>query len=270
MIPTEAQIETFRRDGVVKVERAVDEHWIDALTADAERELAAPGEWLSDTNPGATVDRLFTSRYRWQHEPVIDSFIHTSGVAELAARLMGSDSARFYFDHLLVKEPQTTAPTPWHQDLPYWPFLGRQIGSVWVALTSATVTGSSLEFVRASHDWNKVFIPTAFAGQSDWLDDFAGGEPCPDIEAARDDYDIVGFEVEPGDALVFSAWTVHGSPGNAEDSRRVAFSTRWLGDDTVWQPHPGCDPTVDPATVSVAPGAYPADDARFPLVWSAA
>ncbi|MEM7478182.1 MAG: phytanoyl-CoA dioxygenase family protein, partial [Planctomycetota bacterium] len=40
---------------------------------------------------------------------------------------MDSASARFYFDHLFVKQPGTDNPTPWHQDAPYWPFRGRKI-----------------------------------------------------------------------------------------------------------------------------------------------
>ena len=92
------------------------------------------------------------------------------------------------------------------------------------------------------------------------------GEKMPDVEANRADYDIMGFDVEPGDALFFSSWIIHGSPGNAGDHRRVALSTRWLGDDAVWYPHAGCDPIVsDDDTIAVA-GEYLADDNRFPLI----
>ena len=42
-----------------------------------------------------------------------------------------------------------------------------------------------------------------------------------------------------GDCLVFSALTVHGSGGNTTMThRRAALSTRWLGDDAVWDPRP--------------------------------
>ena len=33
---------------------------------------------------------------------------------------MGSETARLFHDHLLVKEPRTAQPTPWHQDQPYY------------------------------------------------------------------------------------------------------------------------------------------------------
>lgn len=265
---SDEQQQTFVRDGVVKIPKAVDPDRTTAVLALADEQLQRPGDWISDTNPGERTNRLFTTRYLWRDEPTVADFIQTSGVAKLAATLMGSSSARFYFDHLLVKEPATEAPTPWHQDIPYWPFLGSQICSVWVACTGATVAESSLEFVRGSHRWDKYFAPEAFDGEKNWTADF-DGEKIPDIASNRDDYDIVGFDVEAGDAIAFSSWIVHGAPGNAGPNRRVALSTRWLGDDATWAPHPGCDPTVTQADTTVEPGAYPADEDRFPLIFAA-
>ncbi|MDH3731564.1 MAG: phytanoyl-CoA dioxygenase family protein [Acidimicrobiia bacterium] len=262
------QREAFAADGVVKITQAVDASWVDRLLAVAQRELLEPGDWVSDTNPGGAADRMFSTRYLWRHDPTVRDFVFESGIAELVGDLVGSTSMRFYFDHLLVKEPDTSAPTPWHQDIPYWPFLGKQIASAWVALTPSTVAQSSLEFVRGSSNWDAYYAPESFdPTEAGWTADFEG-EKVPDIDAARADYDIVGFDVEPGDALIFSSWTLHGAPGNSGPNRRAAFSTRWLGDDARWSPHPGCDPIVRQRDVSVDPGAYPADDDRFPLAWS--
>lgn len=261
------QRETFARDGVVRIAGGIDPAWIDRLLAVADAQLAEPGTWVTDTNPGADVDRLFTTRYLWRHEPTIRDFVFESGIAGLVGELMDASSVRFYFDHTLVKEPATAAPTPWHQDIPYWPFLGDQIASAWVALSSATVEESSLEFVSGSHRWGNYYAPESFDGEKNWTADFEG-ERMPDIEAARSDYDIVGFDVEPGDVIVFSAWILHGARGNAGSKRRAALSTRWLGDDSRWAPHPGCDPTITQDDVTIQPGSHPDDDDVFPRVWS--
>ncbi|HCB34437.1 MAG TPA: phytanoyl-CoA dioxygenase [Acidimicrobiaceae bacterium] len=215
---------------------------------------------------------MFTTRYRWETNAAVSDFVRHSPIAPMAAALVGSPSVRFYFDHLLVKEPHTPDPTPWHQDIGYWPFLGRQIVSAWVPMTAAGVDDSSLEFVRGSHSWNAYYAPESFDGKAGWAEDFAG-EPMPDIAAARAEpdcpYEIVGFDVEPGDAIFFSAWTLHWSPGNSGERRRVALSTRWLGEDTTWFPHAGCDPTVTQDDTTAVPGEYPADDDRFPLIYDA-
>ncbi|MBR12682.1 MAG: phytanoyl-CoA dioxygenase [Acidimicrobiaceae bacterium] len=266
VLPNDDQLAAFEEDGVVHVPGAVDAAFVDEVLALADRQLAEPGPWVTDTGAEAVAGRLFTSRYLWRDDPVVRRFAFESGVAGLAAACLGSTTVRLYFDHLLVKEPGTASPTPWHQDIPYWPFRGRSICSVWVACTSSTVADSSLEFVRGSHRWDRYFAPKSFDGEPGWTDDFEG-EEVPDVEADRDAYDIVGFDVEPGDAIVFSAWAVHGSRGNDGSGRRVALSTRWLGDDAVWHPHPGCDPTVTQDDTVAVPGEYPADDDRFPTGW---
>lgn len=267
MTVTIEQRDTFAADGVVKIPGVIEPDRIEAVLELADRQLADPGAWITDTNPGRGTNRLFTTRYLWRDDEAMRSFVFDSGVASIAAQVMGASTVRFYFDHLLVKEPGTADPTPWHQDIPYWPFLGERICSVWVSCTETTVAESSLEFVRGSHRWGKYFAPKSFDGEANWTADFEG-EECPDIEADRDAYDIVGFDVQPGDAIVFSSWILHGAQGNAGDHRRVAISTRWLGDDATWSPHPGCDPTVTQAHTTAQPGTYPADDDRFPVGWS--
>lgn len=265
---TDEERHTYETDGVVKITQAVSPSWIETLLDVVEQEVAAPGPWITDTNPGAETDRLFTTRYQWRQDPTRRSFIFESGVAGLVGGLMSSSSARLYFDHLLIKEPDTEAPTPWHQDIPYWPFLGQKIASCWVALTPATVADSSLEFVRGSHLWGNYYAPKSFNPREEWQQGSTGIE-VPDIEADRSAFDVVGFDVEPGDALVFSSWILHGAPGNAGTNRRAAFSTRWLGDDASWHPHPSSDPIVTQEHVSIEPGEYPGDDDRFPAVWTA-
>ena len=177
---TDGQRRTYAEDGVVHVPGAVDTGLLAGIEVLVDRQLADPGPWVTDTGPEPAAGRLFTTRYLWRSETAVRSFVFGSGVAELAATLMGSASARFYFDHLLVKEPGTKSPTPWHQDIGYWPFLGSQICSVWVACTGAGVAESALEFVRGSHRWERYFAPESFTGESAWTADFVG-ERCPDI-----------------------------------------------------------------------------------------
>lgn len=268
---TDQELTAFQNDGVAFVPAAVDAVWVEKLLQVVDEELVNPGKWANDGNPGQKRDRMFTERYMWQDNTTINDFVFQSGCAALAAQAMAARQVRFYFDHLLVKEPETAAATPWHQDIPYWPFRGTQVCSIWLALTSTTVSESAMEFVRGSHLDGNYYRPEVFNAREDhpnaWAE--AGeGVPVPDIEGNRDDFDIIGYDVEPGDALIFSAWLLHGAPGNASTSkRRAALSTRWLGDDALWWPHAGSDPTVSSDDVSIQPGEYPADDAVFPLVW---
>ena len=270
---SEEEVASFRTNGVVKVSGAVDPSWIPELLTVADGQLTKPSKWVNDVNAGASENRLFTDRYLWRHNDVIHRFVHDSGCARLAAQAMGSNSARFYFDHLLIKKVNTPTITPWHQDAPYWPFRGKQIASIWLALTPVTVEGSGMEFIRGSHLDDVYYLPEVFGGADNKSGQWANeqrGVAVPDIDANREEYDIVSFDMAPGDALIFSAWILHGARGNSSSTQdRVALSTRWLGDDVLWDPREGVDPTVDPAQVLVDPGTPPRDNSFFPEIFSA-
>lgn len=290
---TATEVAHYQRHGVVLVKHAITSNWVNALNQVVDYQLAHPSQWVNDSQqtvlqtegsskemPQEAVsqkqetpkERLFTDRYLWRDNATIHDFVHHSGCAKLAAQAMQSETSRFYFDHLLVKEPGTKAATPWHQDIPYWPFQGTQVCSIWVALTPSTIEGSALEFVQGSHLGNKYYKALPFGeknAQKAWIGE-SQSEPVPDIDNNRDLYDIVGWDVEPGDALIFSAWTLHGARGNASSNqRRAAISTRWLGDNAIWQPHKGADPTVKQQDVAIQPGEAPHDDNVFPLIWCA-
>jgi len=270
---TADEIRQYQQDGVVPIRQAVDPEWVGKLLAFGQQQLNNPSELCNDGSPGAEKGRLFTDRYLWRSNALVYAYAKDSGCARLAAQAMQSQTARFHFAHFLIKKAETETPTPWHQDVPYWPFKGRQIASIWLALTPVTVAGSGMEFVRGSHRDQLMYLPEAFGASGKQKNTWTGtgeGAPCPDIEADRSQFDIIGFDLQPGDALLFSAWTLHGSPGNQSATQdRFAFSTRWLGDDAIWDPRPGTDPSVNPQEVRTVPGAHPDDNAIFPEFYAA-
>ena len=56
-------------------------------------------------------------------------------------------------------------------------------------------------------------------------------EKIPDIENNREDYEIISYECELGDAIAFNYATIHAAHGNNSNNRRRAFSVRFTGDD---------------------------------------
>ncbi len=266
-----AEIDAYQTEGVVLVEQCVDPIWITRMTAAIDARLATPGQWSQDTNPGATTGRFLHDRYLWPSVPAFRDFVFKSGVGELAAQAMRSSVARIYFDHVFVKEPNTEEEFFWHQDLPYWPFKGTQICSVWLSLTDVDLDSSGLEFVRGSHTWNKWYKPVVPGGGDGELGKWIGAsseEEIPDFNVERDGYEFLNFATRAGDALIFNTAIAHTSHGNhSPDRRRLALSTRWLGDDARWDPRPGTDPIVTADDVTLEAGAKATDDRAFPRVW---
>ena len=264
--------DAFHRDGVVLIRGALGPEWLSRLRAIIDSILEEPGPWIwiSDTgDQGRGAGRSLDARYLWRENDAVRSFVFDSGVAGLVGQAMGCEELRFYFDHWFVKEPGGKTSTPWHQDVSYWPFTGRQIASLWLPLTEVDRASSGLELVKGSHRWGKFYKPRRFVAsdhKSNWIHD-ADGETLPDIEAESDRHDIFSEPMQPGDALIFSAWIIHAAPSNASDRTRAAVSTRWLGDDVRWHPHPAADPSIRQENLTIEPGELARDDDVFPVAW---
>ena len=148
---------------------------------------------------------------------------------------MGSTTVTHWYDQLFVKEPGATVPTPWHHDLTFWPIRGTQIVSIWIPLDPVTRASSGLEYIRKSHRWSNRFKAITPDYNEYMIDPDL--EDMPDIDANRDAYDLVSWDMAPGDVLMFHPLVVHGSAGNASrKTRRRALASRWIGDDVVYAP----------------------------------
>jgi len=265
--PTTDQIAQFRADGAVMVPGVVDPERIRRLHAATERMMAAPGHYAKDYGKPGQQGRFFGDLFMWRRDPDFRAMVFDAGLAAFAAAFLAATRIRFYFDHLLVKEPGSEAPTPWHQDTSYFCVDGEQMCSTWLALDPIDTASGRLQLVRGSHRWDRTFQP------ADWADYHQQGrtynpdlDAAPDIEANRGAFDILAWDMAPGDCIVFHARMMHGAAGNAAISRRRrALSLRWLGDDVTYLDRKGSiKPWPHP---HLADGAEPADPG-LPLVWT--
>jgi len=235
----DVDVDTFWRDGAFCLRGAADARWVARLQAATDEALAKPGRLaLAHSADRKSVSELAL----WSAWPEFRSFVFDSGVSEIARRFLRTRKLNFFFDHLFVKEPGANAPTQWHQDLPYWPASGTQILSIWVALDPVTLASGGLEYVRGSHQWQKFFRPVVFGDSIPAIErafESLAGERIPDIDAERARYELLSWDMAPGDALIHHALTIHGASGNSTSAtRRRGYSTRWAGDDARWDPRP--------------------------------
>jgi len=223
---TEQQIENFQRDGAVMVP-GVMTGWMDELRQGIDRNMSEPGEYASENS--VTEGRFFDDYVNWTRIPEFERIVRESPVAEIASRAMRSESAQFFHDHVLVKEPGTPKETPWHQDGPYYFVEGAQTVSFWIP--AEPVTEATLRFIAGSHKWDKMVRPVSWADDSDFYADKQDWIPVPDPDANPGDMRVLEWNMQPGDAVLFDFRTVHGARGNFTPHRRRALSLRWVGDD---------------------------------------
>ena len=228
MLVTQQQIDDFQRDGAVLV-KGLFKDWVPVIEAGIERNMAEPGEYASENSVAAGEGRFFDDYCNWQRIPEFERFIRNSPAAEVAVRIMQSQKAQFFHDHVLVKAGGTAKPTPWHQDSPYYFVEGEQTVSFWIPVDP--VKEASLRLIAGSHRWPKLVRPVSWADDSDFYEQSADWMAVPDPDANPDEFTVLEWEMEPGDAVLFDFRTVHGARGNHRENNRRALSLRWVGDD---------------------------------------
>jgi len=143
-------IESFRRDGAICVRGAFTPDDVAMVERGIERNLAEPSERALVASKANDAGRFVEDFCNWQRIPEYERFIRESQAAAIAGALMGSTRVRLFHDHMLVKEPGTRQPTPWHQDQPYYNVDGAQTCSLWMPVDPVS-RGATLEFVAGSH-----------------------------------------------------------------------------------------------------------------------
>lgn len=258
---SETEIETFQQDGVV-VLRGVFTDWVEPLREGIKTLMADPSPMERSVVPEDGSAAFFQDLCNWQRIPEFKQFVMKSNAGALGAALMQSKTARFFHDHVLVKQPGGTTVTPWHQDQPYYCVDGKQSVSFWIPL-DPVARDVVMECIRGSHRWGEDFRPMRFDGTPLYASDNYKG--LPDIDAQRDEFDIAGWDMLPGDAIAFNFRTVHGAPGNTSNRTRRVFSARWVGDDAVYVDRDGKgSPPIKGLTLK---DGEVFDDPMFPVVW---
>jgi ectoine hydroxylase-related dioxygenase (phytanoyl-CoA dioxygenase family) len=263
--PSPDDVAAFQRDGAVVIRGLFNAAEMALLEHGIERNMAAPSDLAIVASRPEDPGYFIEDFCNWQRIDQYRRFIFESPAAAAAGALMGAQQVRLYHDHLLVKEPKTTAKTPWHQDQPYYNIDGMMNCSMWLPVDPVAVE-STLRCVAGSHrdGW---LMPRSFMNnEAKW---FPEGtlKDLPDIDGAPEKYPILAWALEPGDALFFHMLTLHGAGGVGDGRRRRVLSVRFMGDDIVHAPRPWrTSPPFAGLTERLAAGSAMTEP-EFPVVW---
>jgi ectoine hydroxylase-related dioxygenase (phytanoyl-CoA dioxygenase family) len=160
--------------------------------------------------------------------------VREAGVDSIVAAVLGQERLWYLGEQLFLKEGGHSRRTPWHQDTSYLRMMGDGLVACWISL-DALPKANCLEFVRGSHR-GELYNGSAFAAHDDTapLYKVSPLPRLPDIQAERDGFDILSWDVTPGDLIVFHLGTLHGGAGTAPGLRRRTISLRFLGADVVF------------------------------------
>ncbi len=255
----------YARDGVAVVRGALD--------ADA-RQLLRDALAHAEQHPSPMASNLsrsedssfFNDFNTWRKNALIRQILSDESLLSIGRDVVGCSSLRLFHDHVLIKRGMSPE-TPWHQDRPYYLVAGPRNFSIWMS-PDRLEEEDGLAFVAGSHLVPSLFVPV----------DFASGTPlgAPDGMEVLDDsrfaelvgsLRVVGFDLEPGDVLVFDNRIVHKGRRSEDPVDRQALSIRYLGDEAYLTWH-GVNqtPPFHRMGMKFEEGDEPSD-AWFPPLW---
>jgi ectoine hydroxylase-related dioxygenase (phytanoyl-CoA dioxygenase family) len=248
------EVAAYQRDGAVHLQGVLSGDWLEVLSKGLDEVIARPDPLSSGVDTPLRTDQFPSFR-----SEALRSMIDDSPLAEIVGRALDSP-VTFYTDQMFFKPAGHIPATPWHQDTCYYNIAGAGVVRAWVS-PDPVPRAASIEVVRGSHRWNVTYRP--LAGRDPQLDEAARAEQeraapdapmlgaeshadwsywsgvrdmslplVPDIEGHRDSYEILGWDYEPGDVILFHGDILHGAAGNISVSTpRRAHASIWAGQD---------------------------------------
>lgn len=227
-------IQAFETDGVVCLRGAFEERWLDLIARGIERNKKEPGPFFRDQTPEGSPARYVFDYWTWPEVPEFGKVIADSPAGEIAGRLMGAKETTLIMDNWFMREAGATNGAPWHHDEPYFDFQGRMC-NVLIPLEPAK-QDELLRFVKGSHRWGKVFMAMNFREHIPFDAQENGYEPVPDIDAQIESnaeaHELLSWDLEPGDCLVFDLRTLHAAASGRKPLDRTIhrFSLRFAAE----------------------------------------
>jgi phytanoyl-CoA hydroxylase len=262
------EIERFRRDGYLVVERFMSEDRIEALRNSFPKLFAGkfdtgvfPDEWYWREGMSLPdVTRHMTNA--WKADLTVAKLALSTDIGHAAALLTGWSGSRLGQDTIWWKPPKTK-PVSHHQDSSFMDFLSppRTI-TCWVTLDDTHREAGALEYVPGSHLWPLTPIPDDFHAP----DDYRGPMKHAAREAGVEVPEPTFIEVPAGSCVFHSGEIWHGSGPNTTGARmRRSIGIHMVPSDATFSNRHGgyiyrrYQRTGDPAL----------DESFFPIVWCA-
>lgn len=147
---TDAQAAFYQENGFVQVDNVLTPLELAAMQREIDR-IYARGEGGIHTGANSAYAKVLDQRVNiWRDNPVVRAFVMMPRFAEMARRLAGVSGVRLWHDQALLKQPEDSRPTPWHQDLPYWPMNESGALSMWMALDDVDEHNGAMSFIPGS------------------------------------------------------------------------------------------------------------------------
>lgn len=149
---TNHQIETFRKDGYIKLKNVFSAEIINSYREEITTKVKELNKEKRPVEERDTYSKAFLQVPNlWRHSELVKELVFSKRLARLATDLLGTRGVRLYHDQALYKEPGGSF-TPWHVDQVYWPLSNINTVTAWIPLLELPVEMGPLEFSIGSQN----------------------------------------------------------------------------------------------------------------------
>jgi Phytanoyl-CoA dioxygenase (PhyH) len=218
MALTAEELDTYRRDGLVKPACGLPEGVLASMRAALDDLLAATPDLASEGLvtphlPGAYgLPAVQTDRWL--------GFCTHPGILDMVEAVIGPDII-LWGSQVFCKPSRVGMEVPWHQDGEYWPIRPLATCSVWIALDDVTPENGAMRYIPGSHRERRLFAH-ATSDRTDRALDREIDPACFDPASAL--YD----DLPAGGLSLHDVYLIHGSAANRSGKRRAAFVIRYM------------------------------------------
>ena len=218
---TQPQIERFRADGFLVLDRLIDP--ADAARVAARFERLFRGEFETGLYPDEWNwregrDKPDLARQicnGWKSDYTVASLVLRAEIGHLCAQLAGWPGARLAQDNIIWKPPGAR-PLGFHQDDSYNGWIDPpHMLTCWIGLDPTTAAGGTIEYVRGSHIWPVSPPIRQFHAPADYRRELMEAAAAVGLTP-----EIVPVEVPAGGCAFHDGGTWHGSDTNRADRPR--------------------------------------------------
>ncbi len=215
---TPAEVETFRRDGLVMPDFRLSVERQGRLQEAAARLVAARPEIRPEFIPNPHVPWNDAADTR----AIAAEFLACAtdpAILDLVESVLGPDII-FWAAALFCKPPREGREVAWHQDGVYWPIEPPATVTVWVAIDAATPENGAMQYLPGSHALG--VLPHEQSDRDGLVLNTAV------VESAVDTSTAAWVRLEAGAVSLHDIHLVHGSPPNRSDRRRAGLTLRYM------------------------------------------
>ena len=216
---SEAEIETYRQDGLVVPEYRVPEGILAEMQAALDRVIAR--------NPGVDRNVMICPHLTghglqgFNGEPIWLEFGRHPAFLDMLEQLVGPDII-LWGTTIFGKPAGTGQVIPWHQDAEHWPIKPPATIIIWIALDACTPENGCLRYIPGSHKGPARHVQMAAVEAREAAVGWCWTSAMWTRPRPRD------VVLEPGQISIHDTWIVHGSNPNRSARRRAALALRYM------------------------------------------